>query len=283
MGRIPAELTSPGAPATDRSSGDDAPGPPRATRFGSISDTVRRWVLDLPDDTMFRTCDAPAEPRQAARILCDMVGEHPEIERIFKGFYWRGWSEPRAEAAPHERIAMAYAGDGAGFAGPTAVHRLGWTTQWPVKVHICTLGRPPAADHPFVRFTGRSNPLRGGLTWAEVTLLEGVLHSDRAEPRWDGWVIDENGEARQADDWDQAAWDDAIGRILDGSTMRTLGADASIRPVAVAEAAAAECSAPRRLRERAAEMADRLPPLIAWHHQAGPDWHNRPLRTVAPA
>lgn len=283
MGKTPAETAAGDSPATARSFGDGAPGPPRTTRPGSISDTVRRWVLDLPDDTMFRTSDVPAEPRQAARILHDMVGEHPEIERIFKGFYWRGWSEPNTNAAPHERIAMIYAGDGAGFAGPTAIHRLGWTTQWPAKVHICALGRPPASAHPFVRFTGRSNPLRGDLTWAEITLLEGVLYSDRAEPRWDGWTFDENGEACQVDDWGQAAWDDAIGCLLDGSTMRTLGADASIRPAVVAEAAAGECSAPRRLRDRAAELPDRLPPLIDWDHHAGPDWHNRPLRMAVPA
>ena len=258
-------------------------GPPRTPRPGSISATVRRWVLDLPDDTVFRTRDVPAGPRQAARILHDLAAEHPEVERVFKGFYWRGWSEPAAAGAPHERIAMVYAGDGAGFAGPTAVHRLGWTTQWPAKVHICALGRPPAAAHPFIRFTGRSNPLRAALTWAEVTLLEGVLHSDRAEPRWDGWTLDDNGDACEVDDWDEAAWDDAVGRLLDGSTMRRLGADASIRPAAVAEAAAAERSAPRRMRDRAAELPDRLPPLIAWRHHAEPDWHNRPLRIASPA
>ena len=257
--------------------------PQRVPRPGSISDRVRRWVLDLPDDTMFRTADAPAEPRQAARILCDLSAERLDVERIFKGVYWRGWSEPNVLAAPTERIAMAYAGPGAGYAGPSAVHRLGWTTQWPAKVHICTLGRPPAADHLFVRFTGRSNPARGDLTWAEVTLLEGVLHSERAQPRWDGWTIDENGKTCEVDDWGQAAWDDGIGRLLDGSALRCLGADATIRPAAVAEAAAGELAAPRWLRDRAAELPDRLPPLITWDDHAEPDWLNRPLRIAAAA
>ena len=237
----------------------------RTPRPGSLSGAVRRWVLDLAQGTLFGLGDLPAPPRAAARIMHDVVNEYYEIERIFKGVYWRGSpiGNPCQVDVPYGRIAMVYAGPGSGYAASTAVNRLGWTTQRTAKVHICAAGRAPNPAHPFIRFEARSNPRRSDLTWAEITLLEGVLHSHRAEPRHDAWDVDANGETDPAADIRATAWADAVGSLIDGTTIRRLGPGASIRPAAVAEAAETE-AASAAIRQRAADAAGALPALIEW-------------------
>ena len=146
---------------------------------------------------------------------------------------------------------MEYAAPGSGYAAATAVNRLGWTTQVPVGDDICVVGRAPQPDTPRIRFVSRSNPRRLDLTWAEVTVLEGVQNFHLAESaRFD----EDAGQSHTG-----AAWDEAVEFMGDGWSAYRLGPGASIRTAAVLEAAASEPRKPEGFLDRLADLARRVP------------------------
>ena len=225
------------------------------------------WVFSLPEGSAFRLSDVPAPPRAAARVLHDIARDHYEVERIFKGFYWRGspLDSPDPVDPPHGRLAMVYAGAGSGYAGATAVNRLGWTTQVPVGYEIGVVGRAPQPGSRFVRFASRGNERRLGLTWAEVTLLEGVLNFHLAEAM--SW--DEESPLTHA----EAAWADALEELRSGRSAHRLGPGTHIRAAAVVEAAAGEPRKPDGFLSLLDDLARQSPSVVASdseHDAAGP-------------
>ena len=234
----------------------------RRPRPGSTAAAVYDWVFGLPEGSAFRLSDVPAPPRAAARVLHDIVRDHREIERIFNGFYWRG-SPPDSDnpvGLHHGRLAIAYAGPGAGDAGITAVHRLGWTTQIPVGYDICVAGRAPRASSEFVRFSSRSNRMRLDLTWAEVSLLEALLHFHLAE----AMTFDEESGMS----YRETAWADAVEEFCSEWSTFRLGPGASINTGAVLEAAAGEAVKPDGFLDRLSYLADQVPDTITWDRWA---------------
>lgn len=270
----PAPLPEP-APLPDYSALVRRMRPPRRCRAGSLSARVREWVLALEEGTAFYINDLPADLRGAApRVLCDMTNEYVEVERIFKGLYWRGPPpRPHGPVLPEAHIAFAYAGPGAGFADASAVNRLGWTAQRPVKNWVAVVGRAPEARSPSLRFVSRHNTLRRTLTWAEVTLIEGVRSAHLAEDfdnnDWAKFFFDDepacDGEPEApvaVDSWRARAWADAVKSVLDGTAINRLGRGALLRPEAIRTAALAERRAPDGFLDRVDELTSQMPPLL---------------------
>ena len=223
--------------------------------------SIYDWVFSLPEGSSFFLSEVPAPPPAAARVLHDIARDHFEVERVFKGFYWRGSPLDSVDPVdpPHGRLAMVYAGDGSGYAGITAVNRLGWTTQVPVGYEVSVVGRAPQPDSRFVRFSSRGNRERLGLTWAEVTLLEGVLNFHLAEAMtWD----EESGLT-----YTEAAWVDALEELRSGWSTYRLGPGASIRTEAVLEAAAAEPRQPAGFLDLMTDLAQQVPDVVTSGYQ----------------
>lgn len=138
-----------------------------------------------------------------------MTREYLEVRRIFNGFYWRG-QDPRDGGlfADYGHMAIAYGGAGSGFAGASAVNRLGWSTQVPARARVAVVGRAPEARHSAIRFVSRSNAHRRDLTWAEVTLLEGIRSVALAEPAFIDWEQEDDQERKEV----QGPLQDAVDR-----------------------------------------------------------------------
>ena len=213
----------------------------------------------------------------APRVLHDMVREYPHVRRICKGLYWRG--DDAADAPLFDRrirsgfAGIAYAGAGSGFAHVSALNVVGWSSQVPPRAVItAAAGRCPEADIAGVDFVSSSNPRRQALTWAEVTLLEAVRHSDWAEPSPDYQL----SESRPPLDWRSEAWHRAVERLRDGRVLGGIGRGAVLRGPALAAAAATEPRPPRwfasRMAEAVAVIGDRLA-----HHDPTP-----PVRYAVP-
>lgn len=226
---------------------------PRRCRAGSRSAAVRGWVLALPVDTAFRLEDMPTGLRgDAPRVLYDMTREYLEIRRVFNGFYWRGQNPREAGTFPdYGHIAIAYGGPGSGFAGASAVNRLGWSTQVPAKVRIAVVGRAPEARHGSIVFVSRANAVRRELTWAEVTLLEAVRSVELAEPAFIDWEEDF--------DYRDLAWSHAIDAVVGGRSLNRLGQGAILRPSAIRRAAAGERRPGPRFLERINQITAQMP------------------------
>ena len=242
---------------------------PRRCRAGSRSAAVRGWVLALPGDTAFRLEDMPVGLRgDAPRVLYDMTREYVEIRRVFNGFYWRGRNPREGGTFPdYGHIAIAYGGPGSGFAGASAVNRLGWSTQVPAKARVAIVGRAPETRHSSIVFVSRANAVRRELTWAEVTLLEAVRSAELAEPAVTDWEEDF--------DYRHLAWSHAIDAVVDGRSLDRLGQGAILRPSAIRRAAAGERRPGPRFLERINQITAQLPDLL--HH---PDRTER-VRLVA--
>lgn len=229
---------------------------PRRCRTGSRSGAVREWVLALPADTAFRLADMPVGLRgDAPRVLYDMTREYLEVRRIFNGFYWRG-QDPRDGGlfTDYGHIAIAYGGPGSGFAGASAVNRLGWSTQVPARTRIAVVGRAPEARHSSLGFVSRANALRRELTWAEVTLLEAVRSVELIEPAFIDW--------EQDFDYRDLAWSHAIAAIVGGRSLDRLGRGAMLRPGAIRRAAACDRRPGRRFLDRIDQITADMPTVM---------------------
>ena len=216
---------------------------------------MREWVLALPVDTAFRLEYMPAGLRgDAPRVLYDMIREYVEIRRVFNGFYWRGRNPREGGTFPdYGHIAIAYGGPGSGFAGASAVNRLGWSTQVPAKVRVAVVGRAPEARHGSIVFVSRANAARRELTWAEVTLLEAVRSAELAEPAFIDWEEDF--------DYGDLAWSHAVDAVAVGRSLNRLGSGAVLRPSVIRRAAAGERRPGRRFLERIDQITARMPDL----------------------
>ena len=249
--------------------------PIRRPRPQSRSAAVRSWVLDLAPCTVFWIHEMPrALAPYASRVLHDMVREYTSIERICKGFYWRGATiagvpfMDRLGKGGHTGIACA--GAGSGYAHVSALNEIGWTTQRPNRAYISAVGRCPEAAVSGVAFTSSANSRRRDLTWAEVTLIEAVRHSDHAEPSADYQF----SETRPTLGWRDAAWQEAMSALRSGWVVRCLGRGAVLRGPHVALAAETEPRPPEWFGPRIAEVVDAIGDRVE-HPDASP-----PIRYV---
>ena len=224
-----------------------------------------------------------------------MSKEYVALERICNGFYRRG---PLAPDAPlRERRGktghrgIAYAGAGSGYARISAVNQVGWTTQVPAHAIVGVVGRCPEAAIRCVDFVSSSNVARRELTWAEVTLIEAVRHSDLAEAPQDHQL----SAVRPALDAAEAAWQAAMRTLANGQTLRRLGRGAVLRGPELSNAAMSEPRPPQWFASRMADVVacvggrsehpDPTPPV---HYVAEPGGGNpfcvgSSLRGVLPA
>ena len=228
-----------------------------AYRAGSLSADIASWVLARPERSWFRAGDIPvSSPSLAAKVLCEMTASGQAIERVAKGIYWRRGCDPMTSlmAADQSFLAVACFGPGTGFAEGTAVHRLGWTWNPPLRSVVSVAGRVPGCSLVGVRFVARQNRSRESLNWGEITLIEAVRFAEFARPRLKSW--DQDTEAGLS----TVAWRDALSAIEGGRVQKLLGKDALLRPQAIAETVTAEPRTSREFRRRMDEVLACLPP-----------------------
>jgi len=224
-------------------------------RAGTESARARDWVVGRAERSWFRIDDVPASPGVAAKVLCEMAAGGEVVERIVKGVYWRRGSDGRSAraAARKDFLAMAFVGAGSGFAGLTAVCRVGWAWQAAAQDMIGVVGSCPAPAHPGVRFVSRRNESRKQLSWAEVTVMEAVRSARLAQPR------SKQPERSSGPDAVSEGWADALNSAQSGRLAESLGWGAVLRPEAILDAAAQEVRQPRAFQRRIVELVERLP------------------------
>ena len=216
---------------------------PVAYRSGTQAARVRDCVVDLPEWSIFDLDDVPGPRQVAAKTLSQMAARDQRVERVAKGVYIRVENPWGKGALVYDRakVAMAWAGAGSGYGALTAVNALGWNWQTPVKYQICLVGRAPRSKVQFCEFLSRANEARRDLTWAEVTVLEGVRFSSYA-----AW-----------------GWDDCIEVVADGTAVSRLGPGALIRRDSLVEVGRRERGAGERFRRRLGSLADALPATVS--------------------
>ena len=238
-----------------------APGPSdEGNADGDCLAAAREWVRSLPPGTAFWYTDIPAALRNPPICLTDIVDDAWQVAcRVEGDLCWRtsngdlpALADLRRQPA---RAAIAYAGAGAGFAGCSAVRRLRWTTQIPARTLIATLAGAPQLTVAGIAYGAPSrNRRRDALNWAEVTLLEALLHADLIEvgPSYD---YEPHPPPRR-----QAAWAEALGRLASGESTRYLGGDVALRVDVVTEVAAQEEGYDDTLHLRLRDVAEILNP-----------------------
>ena len=208
----------------------------RSPRGGSQSARAREWVKALPEYTFFRLGDIPdVTPGVAAKALSEMVKAEEGIERVAQGCYIR--TAPDSYRIDYAPFAMRYAGPGSGYGSLSALSKLRWAWQSPVKTQIAVVGRTPRAQFPYCAFLARTNPNRRWLTWAEVTVLEG-LRTGR---------------------FGDFPWKDALDFFLGGTSLSSLGEGAVIRREALMRAGNKEMSQQATYYERLRELVEKMP------------------------
>lgn len=143
---------------------------------------TRRWVYDLPPDTLFWSAEAPGEPPIRNEVLSKLThGDKPMLERVAFGLYYKRLQPNKnstIELSPAKLWITALgwlAGDGGGLANLIALNRFQWTAQSPCTYAVATLKRrPPTTSIAPAEWVYRNTPHRSGLTWGEVSLLEAV-------------------------------------------------------------------------------------------------------------
>lgn len=145
------------------------------------------WVAAQPARSFFRSGDVPGTTSAVETALSRLAaGRDAPIERVRQGLYWKKPpSTPFGTGRPDPTgAAFAAAGPGVGLAGVSAANALGLSTQVPSEPIIAVVGRPPKGLRG-VRFIGRANPHRIGLSQLEVTLLEALRDfPDHSELPW---------------------------------------------------------------------------------------------------
>ncbi len=211
----------------------------RSPRKGSQSARARGWVTRLPPYTFFRLGDIPnVTPGAAAKALSEMVRAEEDVERVAQGCYIR--TAPDSYCIDYAPFAMQYAGPGSGYGSLSAMSKLRWAWQSPVKTQIAVVGRTPRAKFPYCAFLARANPNRRELTWAEVTVLEG-LRTGR---------------------FGDFPWEDAVDFFLSGTSLSSLGEGAVVRREALREAGSKETAQPAIYYERLRELIEQMPPRM---------------------
>ncbi len=111
--------------------------------------------------------------------------------RVAHGFYYKTPPHDGHKSfwRPDSTIsALVYAGPGSGLRGYSALNRLGWSAQLPAKERVVTL-RKVKPFQSYIRYTQHTNPLRRGLNWLEVTLLEALTYDWFIEDPW-SWCVE---------------------------------------------------------------------------------------------
>ncbi len=183
---------------------------------------ARDWIVGLEPGTWFWSKEIPGRSEITGPVLSRLYANKANgIWKLGRGLYWRGCPEGHEYFGmwpDFEVGAMMLAGPGAGLAGWSALHTLGWTLQRPAKSFICVLGRAPSPPDVSVVYAPSKNACRAELNWTEVTVLEAVaLH----------WMSEE-------------PWHECLDSIRDRSYANRLRWDSTIRPEKLQWAAEAE-------------------------------------------
>lgn len=156
-----------------------------STASATTDMSVREWVESRKPGTFFNLDAVPGTPRMRQTTLSRMVNEpNARLQRVARGIYqWARRRDLDGNWAPTKRpdiIVMLHAGRivGSGWCGVSAKYKLGWVHQVPVYGNVAVLrdrnGNIPKSPLPYVTYHSRSNQRRAELSWAEVTVLEGL-------------------------------------------------------------------------------------------------------------
>ena len=214
----------------------------RRPREGSQSARVRGWVEALPAYAFFRLRDIPGvTPSVAAKALSEMVAAREGVERVVQGCYVKTGPDSYG-IMDYSPIAIRYASPGSGYGELTALSKLRWAWQSPVRTEIAVAGRAPRARFPYCVFQARSNLARRELTWAEVTVLEGLRAG-----RFDGFP-----------------WRHAVNFFLDGICVSALGPGAVLRRDALRDVGNQETRQRPTYYQRLEELVEKMPPRMEY-------------------
>lgn len=127
-----------------------------------------------PIGTVFTPGDFSGS-RSAVYTTLHRAVERGDITRLRNGIYYRGRKTPYGMTRPRPLdVGIAVAGEGAGPAGLTAAHFLGFTTQVPVVAEVAVPARAPTAPEG-VRFVTRpARRISMKLTVHETALVEAM-------------------------------------------------------------------------------------------------------------
>ncbi len=159
------------------------------------------WLEALPAGAYFRRADVPAPATTVYPLLSRLVRDPDDIRfaRVAPGLYFKGDPsvELRGWGCSDIVAALLYAGEGAGLGMCSAIHRLGWSTQHPIRLHVVTQ-RPVRPWHSELVYEQNPNKRRRELNWTEVTLLEALHDLVFIEDDWqlclrrlrEGWILE---------------------------------------------------------------------------------------------
>lgn len=181
---------------------------------------VRAWVEALRPYTLFAWDDVPGSPAAVQQALSRMARQpNPRLLRVCRGLYfWRGSCTPdgRWVGLPNrELVARWHVGPGSGLGWVTAINRVSWKNQIPIRTHIAVMrtnGNVPRPPMPHLVYHGRSNQRRLDLSWAEVTVLEALRLARGLTNEFDT---------------DRYEWEWAMERFTLGHTWRDFGSQVS--------------------------------------------------------
>ncbi len=220
---------------------------------------IFEWVRSLRPGVFFRLADLPAPNRGLASAAMHrmLAADAPIVQRLAPGFFLRQhddgtelfWRDPLLTA-------YAHAWPGSGLAGYSAVNEMAWTTQIPVPTQVCVLGRRLTPIDACITYCTRHNPNRALLTWAEVSMLEAVIHFELAE----------------------IGWAEALRKVARDVCLSRLGEGAVIRSEPLREVAHTERGKPALFHERVEELCDLLPSERTWRDYI---WERNPAKAIA--
>ena len=209
--------------------------------MATATSEARAWIDALPGGAFFFASEVPGRGSVVRPLLSRLAAdEDSPVQREMQGFYSKLWHQDDDERIPYrDRVygALRLAGPGGGGASAFALNRLGWTFQHPCRYHFAVVGTPPTSPWKAIRFCRRSNESRRRLSWAEVTVMEGIRSFAILEC---------------------VSWAAALELLRSGVSQRRLGANVRFRPDELLAVGADERSQPRLFHQRLAEAADAL-------------------------
>lgn len=159
-----------------------------ASMSRSETATAREWITALKPATWFWGREVPVRPEIARPVLSRLCDDKSvNVQRHARGLYWRGYPEGHqfhTFRPCYDIGALMLGGPGAGLWGWSALNRLEWTLQCPVRDNITVLGRPPEPIAACIEYHSCSNDRRASLNWTEVTVLEALTWFRYTEEPW---------------------------------------------------------------------------------------------------
>ena len=202
---------------------------------------AREWIIGLKPATWFWSRDIPVRPEIARPVLSRLCDDRSvNIQRHARGLYWRGYPEGHqfhTFGPRHDFGALMLGGPGAGLWGWSALNRLGWTLQVPVKWNISVLGRPPKPIDSSIVYHSSSNDRRASLNWTEATVLEALT-----------WFR-----------YTEEPWHECLERLSSGYSAIKLGWELPVRPLMLRWAAETEPDMTVEIEYKIDEIAAALP------------------------